>query len=217
MGFIINPYAFGGGITFVGTANRNTAGNITLPTLVENDFVLLILVVDSGDFATPSGYTQVSEATGGLPSYHISYKFMTSTPDTTAPVADDTVNTESGIAYCFRGVNTGTPLDVAVTTSSGSGSTSPNPPSITPVTAGAAVVALGFLDDSIITNATPPTGYIDGAFVATGGGAAATASASGMVSWKLLATPAAEDPGAYSTTGGSADDWIGVTIALRPA
>jgi hypothetical protein len=214
---LINPYNFGAGITFVGSATRNTSGNITLPTLQEGDMVLLILVVDSGDFATPAGYTQVNEATGGLPSYHVSYKFMTSTPDTTAPVADDTVNNESGIAYCFRGVNQTTPLDVAVTTSSGSGSTSPNPPSITPVSPNAAIVALGFLDDSIITAATPPTGYGDVVFVATGGGAAATASASGMVSWKKLATPAADDPAAYSTTGGAADDWLGLTIALRPA
>ena len=204
-------------ITFIGSASRNTAGNITLPALQENDLVLLILVVDSGTFTTPTGYTLVQAVTSGLPSYNVSYKFMGAVPDTTAPVPDNTVNVESGIAYCFRSVNQATPLDVAVTTASGSGSTSPNPPSITPVTANAAIVALGFLDDSIITAATPPSGYGDGAFVATGGGAAATAAASGMVSWRKLVTPAAENPGAYATTGGAADEWQALTIALRPA
>ena len=125
-------------------------------------------------------------------------------------------NTIGFIAIALRGVDTGSPLDVTPTEAAGASTGASNPPSITPVTAGALILAL----------------Y--GA--AQGTGAAFTAAPSGMTKYfknfevlngqdtaMAIAVKddwisGAFDPGTCSGgTTAASDSWTGVTVALRPA
>jgi hypothetical protein len=200
-------------ITFVGSTTIQSNGSLSLPGgMQENDIVILLQASDSGTPAVPSGYTSIFSDAGGAPSCSISRKFMGSTPDTSVTISDwSGANQEAAIAYVMRGVNTTTPIDVAAV-SAANGTGNPNPPSTSTVTAGAAVLACGFLDDDNAT-VSALSGYSDLAQVFTNAAAGATCTL--MVSWKEIASPGAEDPGTYSTTGD--DAWVGVTFALRPA
>jgi hypothetical protein len=200
-------------ITFVGSATIQSNGSLSLPGgMQENDIVILLQASDSGTPAVPSGYTSLFADTGGAPSCSISYKFMGPTPDTSVAISDwSAVNQECAIAYVMRGVNVGDPID-RVAASAADGTGDPDPPSISTVTAGAAVFACGFLDDDNAT-VSALSGYSNLAQVFTNAAAGATCTI--MVSWKEIASPASEDPGTYSTTGD--DAWVGVSFALKPA
>ena len=167
---------------------------------------------DDTDTVLPTGYTNGQNGAIATVRYRWSYKFMPSTPDTSITGLDAT--NVIHIAMVFRGVNTTTTFDVttpAVASSGGSGTGMPNPPSITPVTNGVMIVALGYLDDDIIT-ATAPTNYT---LARTGNYGSSGAGGTVMCAYRRLATAAAEDPGVFG--GGGSDDWVGATIGLRPA
>jgi hypothetical protein len=97
----------------------------------------------------------------------------------------------------------------------------PNPPSITPVTNNSMIVAVGFRDDQDIANTiTPPTGYTTALNMDSLGGAndLSNGGATIMTAYKLLATAAAENPGAFISSNSSISSFEpkkGISIALR--
>ena len=162
--------ASGGVIEFVGGAlDRQapaTSGSTTVP-LNSGLTGGIASGVSAGDlvivaFSTGSTANRSLSITDGTTSYtllgselysddsfdtnlRVAYKFMGGTPDTTVSIGPTGSLNDAGIAgvYVFRGVDSSTPLDVAVTTATGTNTVLANPPSITPITAGAYVVAVG--------------------------------------------------------------------------
>jgi len=113
--------------------------------------------------------------------------------------------------HVWRGVNTATPQDVTAVGTSGTGTGRPNPPAITPTTAGAVVIATG--------GAAAATGAV---FVGTGLSNFRTATSvdtnDGMVGIGSFAwTSGAYDPAAWTGgTANAADSWTSITLVLRP-
>jgi hypothetical protein len=107
-------------------------------------------------------------------------------------------------------------MDVAAQVAQSGNSALMDAPTITPVTAGAIVVACGnWAGGSQDLTATAPTGYSNHVYnSSTDPG---VASGSGMAS-KAWSGSGAEDPGAWSAINtATADAWTAVTLALRPA
>lgn len=167
-----------------------------------------------------NNYTQIHyENTAGLYDVvlKVAYKFMGSTPDTQT-VFGNSGNSQfpfSYAVYVFSGVDQTTPLDVTVTTSSSAATAIPDPPSITPVTGGAyivAVAAAGHVAGTITFTNSDLTDFVtngqnDSYDVTLG------------IGHKPDWTSGAFDPAAW--TFGAADTTnysnVAVTIALRPA
>jgi hypothetical protein len=207
-------------ISLVGTASGTAASGgdvtITLPTCLQDDLVCVFgghgRTSNNAGVST-SGYTENTDlATSARTVF--SYKKMESSPDTSVTCIGST-NTDDATVYVvmvFRGVDTTTPIDATTTTASSFGAGgSPNPPSITTVTDGAAVIAVGHqsVDDSTIT---APSGY--GNLVnAT---QSETLSTSVGAAWVAKATAGAENPGSFSTWD-TFQAWQALTVALRPA
>ncbi len=222
-------YVGGKSAAFAGSTGTNTnvalnsglAGGVAA-SVSAGDFVIIAYAVGStADRAlTISGYTLVaSELYANGTTYdanlRVAYKFMPSTPDTTA-VLGPTGATADGGAYAvhvWRNVDPTNPLDVTPTTATGTGTSRANPPAITPATPGAVVLAA-----SAGAAATGTTAYVFASSAnlvqanqaATNDGRAALAS----YSW----TSGALDPAASSAgSNNAADSWASITMALRPA
>ena len=196
-------------VTFIGSA-QSTTGTITLPAgLQQNDLVIFASYRDDADTALATGYTNGQNGNTNTVRYRWGYKFMPATPDTTVTglSATDVIN----IAIVFRGVNTTTPLDVAVPGAASNTTGMPNPPSITTTTNNAMVVAIGYLDDDIIT-ATAPTNFT---LARTANYGSAGAGGTVMAAYRVKTPAGAEDAGVFG--GGGNDAWVASTIALRPA
>lgn len=212
----------------------------------ENDLVVVFgLGYDNNRFdstlsMSTSGYTQIANLdsgpgkSGAPDSESLSaYKVMGATPDTSITMnfgsCSNGVNSGAPglIAMVFRGVDTSNPLDVAVQSYAGRGTYLPNPPAITPVSAGAWVVAMatGSPGSGSGYYYTDPSGNFD-AFIApvtpgfTGGDAGDYQFAG------VIAAGIKENVGAStfdgSTWGGMATDSSSyghciAVVALRPA
>lgn len=160
----------GGGTppTFVGSqqANGANASSITISlanlvdetgatvTLQQNDYVCLAVEVGSSldlTFGETSGtWAKECDLLGPDTSkcnFAVFTKKMGATPDTSVTIngfSSASNYSISAVVHAFRGVNTGTPHDVAVVTATGTNTGQPNPPAITPVTSGALIyVAAG--------------------------------------------------------------------------
>lgn len=145
------------------------------------------------------------------------WKIMGVTPDSSVECRASTVSTNGSvcIAYAWRGVDQSTPMDVASTSATAIDSAIPDSPSITPVTAGALVVALGLgTGVSVDTDVTAPSGYSNKVSTTTDPGNAVIAG----VASKAWSGSGAEDPAAWTDwTTSTGDSWAAVTLALRPA
>jgi hypothetical protein len=198
-------------ITFVGSATATNSGSLSLPGgMQEGDLVFVCFSSDNndGDFENrnPTGYTIVFENTSTTPWFGLYYKFMGASPDASVTIPDISADNEAAIAYVFRGVNQSSPLDAAVEFAESTVG-DPDCPSITTVSTDAVVAAFGFLDDDSAT-VSALTGYNNTVF-------AAGSNSTSMVAWKTVASPGAENPPAFVTTGD--DAWGAVSVALRPA
>ena len=93
--------------------------------------------------------TYQDAAAGYDSNYLFAYKIMGATPDTSITLLGKLTSTfgSSWTIQVWRGVHQTTPLDVAAQTWTSNTIAQPNPPSITPVTAGAVVVACGGAGD----------------------------------------------------------------------
>lgn len=240
MNMLLNPFWFaaqggggggGDGFQLVGSKTFEisvTAGTevVTLPdgeegrTIEEGDFVMVFRACDDGNLTVDSpiatsGYTNAYDAGGvSLVGAAFDYKFMGVTPDSLVEIGGSDVRKQAGIIVVWRGVNSSTPLDVAVTTASGT-SGMPNSPSITPVTSGCMIFAAGFLDDDdAAASVTVPAGY--GGLVSGDTGLASTSSgATAMLANVEQEVAAAIDADAFGGTGN--DTWEAIAFALRPA
>ena len=143
------------------------------------------------------------------------YKFMGATPDTTVSIPGTGGLPHLGaLALVFRGVNTTTPMDVAVTTANVPSPAVPNSPAITPTSNDCCIVIAAvalIIDTSVgsVSNYLPsPSVQISSA---SGSNAISLAA-----SYRILSGGAstAEDPLAWSTW--SVGQWCSATIALRP-
>lgn len=148
-----------GGYTqgFVGTTSNVTitfGGNLTgglASSASEGDLVLVWFGTGStlDRNLVVSGYTEITELYSD-DTYDanlvVAYKFMEVTPDNTFVLTGGTLSTADAgavVVQVFRGVDSIVPLDVVTTTATGASSVLANPPSITPSSAGAWVVAGG--------------------------------------------------------------------------
>jgi len=210
-----------------GTSNSNPGtSSFTLSGLQAGDFVLYFGAEDTASVTTPTGenWTAIPGLTtqpdnNDDPNSAAFYVFATGTSVTASGLF--TGENEVRVMIAFRNVNPVNPFDVNATEND-SNSGLPNPPSITPVTDNSMIVAVGLLDDEDIANSiSPPTGYTTALNMDSQGGAndAGVSGATIMTAYKLLATAAAEDPGAFvssNVSGGVGDPNKGISIALRP-
>jgi hypothetical protein len=200
-------------ITLVGTNSDESGTTHSLPSgLLENDIVIVGYSTYHsayGGSAPPSGWTLISNRNyWGANTTIVYYKKMGSTPDTTVTMGGPGADYMSVVSMAFRGVDTTTPFDASATDTQAS-SGMPNPPAITTVTSGSAIVAFGGIRyDQFVP--TVPSGFDDIVYD-YGGNANSTA----MMACDLdsTRTPGAVDPGAFG--GGYSDAWTATTIALK--
>ncbi len=121
-------------------------------------------------------------------------------------------NAGLGIVFVYSGIDSVTPLDVTSTTATGIDSRHPNPPSITPVTSGAVIVAAGVGSAGVSAQACS---NMPAMLSQTFSGNSWTGQ--GGMAHKTDWTSGAFDPAVW--TGGSdnnSDAWCAATVALRP-
>ena len=199
----------------VGTATYAVnSDTIILPSgLQEGDLVIICSCAGTASQNLPAGYTNGQNAgSSDSAAYRWSYKFMGSTPDTTATGL--TTSASVHMAFAFRNVDQTIPLDApSPTVSYVSSSGMPNPPAINTRTDGAVVIGLGFLDDdNVASSITAPSGYtLIGSDDNTGGSPGSTL----MAAFLTATTADSYDPGIFGGTGSDSNN--GATLALRPA
>lgn len=202
-------------IRLVGSpTSLSDSGSLSLPAgLAEGDIVIVGWSCDNTlTLSLPSGWNPIYLNAGGAPSVRMCYKFMGSSPDSSITIPTDTGGAKPSIAFAFRGVNLGTPFDTTTLDATGA-SGDPDSPSITTVTARAVVMSWGFLDDDVATLTSGPSGYSDSTLQT--GSSGASSNATTMAAWKEVPVAGAENPGAWNTSGD--DEWVAVSLALRPA
>jgi hypothetical protein len=210
---------------------RNSAG--AQPTLAQNDFVIVTInnasTVNRGTAlipTTPSGYAAVLANQYANDSndtnLQLSYKFMPSTPDTavTIPGSDALTAGMTYTIFVFRGVDTTTPFDVTPVGITGINTGVPDPPSITPATAGSWIfIAAG---SAMAAGATLQTSAPTGLSTVTNGWVSVLYTA--QTNDPALACGFKDDwtSGAFNCpalTGGTTTNtgsWAGAAVALRP-
>jgi hypothetical protein len=210
---------------------KNSAG--ATPTLLQGD--LIVVTVLQAGVATrtqaqllPTGYLAshaavLTASDTNIASQQTSHKFMGATPDTTISIPA-AASTTAGVAYeihVFRGVDQTTPMDVTATTATGINTAQPNPPAITPITAGAWIYCVG--GGAMAAGAAPQSAAPTGLDTTTN-------------AWRqTVLTTTTNDPGiaagfksdwasgafdcpaltGYTTTNTGA--WCAATLALRPS
>lgn len=145
-------------------------------------------------------------------------QFAGATPDTNITVGRGISNSAYGglaIVLVWRGVDATTPIDVTSVTATGTSASHPDCPSITPVTSGAKILALGAGTQGSTGSAfTVPSGMTS--IVSSLGDGTTSDIGSFVASFDW--TSGAYDPAA--ATGGTtstSSSWAGITLALRPA
>lgn len=232
-----NPAAEGGsGDLFVGGKTHAWAGSTSNTTIsltdltgglasapAENDIVIIAYAICSAG-ANPdvtvatSGYTELCDLNADDSrdaNLGVYYKVMGGSPDTSVDVGPTPASDLAGAVaiHVWRGIDTVTPIDVTTTTATGINFGRPNPPSITPSTSGAIILAAGSMARSILPDAF--TSALDHFLTAVGdGGNGKTVVGLGSHDW----AGGAYDPVEW---GGGSDastaSWTAATLALRPA
>lgn len=145
----------------------------------------------------------------------VAYKRMGSTPDANV-VLGPSGNAADGAGYAvhvWRNVDAVTPLDVTPTTATGTATSRPNPPSITPTTPGAVVIAATAGAAATGTTAFAFTGASN---LVQDNGADTQDGRASLASYAW--TSGALDPAASSAgSNNAADSWVAISFALRPA
>ena len=194
------------------------------------DLVVIVIgscgtqVADYDVKMTTSGYTEQVELFASdtvKTNFGVFTKFMGSTPDTTA-VGASGFNGQYRVmlVQVWRGVNATTPMDVTLTSTTGTNGATVDAPSITPATPKSVVLAIGSAADVLtasnaLSALTVPSGMTnfvgqDCFYTAYRVESAGIAS----VEW----TGGAYNPAAFgggSTYAGAS--WAAATLALRPA
>lgn len=237
MSFILNPYVFaassGGPPTFVGGTSGSFTdgggGSISLTGLTggiasapsQNDIVIVVvsLGTQSARNISVSFGTSIAQLFSD-DSFDCQlwarYKIMTSTPDTSINVSG-TGNVTDATGYAvqvWRNINTTTPMDVTPTTATGLNTPQADPPSITPVTSGAIIIAMGGGGGGTLADYTTP-GSVTHFY--QGWGADTQDGVAGIYSYESWTSGAYNPPTFGGGGGASTSAWAACTIALRPA
>jgi len=194
------------------------------------DLVVIVIgscgtqVADYDVIMTTSGYTERVELFASdtvKTNFGVFTKFMGATPDTTA-VGASGFNSQFRVmlAQVWRGVNATTPMDVTLTSTTGTDGATVDAPSITPATPKSVVLAIGSAADVLtasnaLSALTVPSGMTNfvgqdcfyNAFRVESAGIAS-------VEWTGGAYNPAAFGGGSTYTGAS---WAAATLALRPA
>lgn len=196
-----------------------TGGANTTPQ--PNDFVVITAVVGSqgrNPAQAISGYTALGQlnptATTYDTSLNVSYKVMGNTPDAsfTLPSTGDAADAQRYTVQVFRGVDV---AGLASASATGTGTSRPDPASITPTVAGSWVLICGGGASATGSNYTGPANFTTNFL--TGFTADTNDATVGSGYWDAWSSGAV-NPAAY--TGGStnaADSWAAYTIVLPPA
>ena len=203
-------------------ANNTSPFDLTLPTCVEGD--LVIVAVGGATYSDMSigvltgGYTEIADlyaSDSRDANLSVSWKIMGEVPDTVISIQGITGGSTYytlAIAEVWRGVDPLSPLDVTSTTASGIDSAIPDGAGITPVTLGAEVLVVG-LGTSADTSITPPTGYSNAVSAVNPNGVYSTLATAS----KTWSGSGEEDPAAWTNWSTSTgDSWAAVSIALKP-
>lgn len=190
--------------------------------LQQGDLVLSLgglVTANATTNALPSGWNWVTTIANSISNgtFTVGYKFMGSSPDTSITITGDGVGTSGAslTAIAFRGVDPNTPFDVTPTEAAGT-TGAPDPPSITPATSGAAIVAIGYSRAAV--DSTP--GVCNSSFLPTTTGTyrgpGNDSNDTQIVAQYMLNQSASVpfNPPAYSTW--TSATWAAVTAALRP-
>ena len=221
-------------IQYIANAKNSSIGaaggsyTLTPPAMQKNDLCVVAsgFSWDSSGVALPIGnnYGTYVAAGGALFASdavscagRVAYAIQGDTPDTaiTVDAFNDASCASCSVCMVFRGVDPITPMDATPATATGANTGRPDPPSITPVTAGALLVACGFGTDDVTPVAlTAPSGYSN---LANQSGAN-TYGFNAAMALKLWSGSGADDPGSFG--GGNvlaSRAWCAVTLALRPS
>jgi hypothetical protein len=203
-------------VTVTRFASDTTAHLVNMPAVVNaNDGLVTFFGNDGTATVTnPSGWTErftTSDATvrGGL-----YLKTAVGNEDgTTVDFVTSAVEQATAIVYRFRqGTWTHAVADIeaANATSGGVGSTTPDPPNLTPSWGSAANVWIAAHVHDVDRPLTVyPTDYWNHFVIAKNTGAAAS-----QVSGMFRTTAASQDPATF--TIGTAEEWVATTVAIRP-
>lgn len=200
-------------IGYVATSNPQTSSTIPSKTLTLNagwlstDFLICAVSADVTNLSTASGWTLGNDGPSNNPSNLWMYRVKGTATSVSVPVDS------AMIVMCFRNVDTSNPFDATPVEASGA-TGDPDSASITTVTNNAMLVAIGYIDDDLVTtNPTSPTGFtfID---VQENNGTYDKEYSSVMAAYKLQETAGTVDPAVWDTTAD--DEWWATTIALRP-
>lgn len=223
-----------GGTTAAITGSTATTTNVSLTGLtgglasapVQNDLVIVYYGVGSTTTrsigVTTSGYTEVAELTVADTydaNLSVSYKLMGATPDTQVTVSATGATADAGAVavqvWRYVDSNLSTPLDVSVVTATAANSVLCNPPAITPVTAGAMIIAggAGAHARGVATYSSSDLRN----FITRGGPDSTNDVTVGMGSRAGQANTAF-DPAAFtfSAADSAQYSWAAVTLALTP-
>lgn len=165
-----------------------------------------------------SGYTPLGQvfvnSTAEL-AINVSYKRMTSTPDTqfTVPSTGATGRGQAWTVQVFRGVDPAADLTTLFATSSSTTAAMPNPPSMTPTVAGSWVVICGATAIATGATFTPPANFVVDFLTFRQNDSIDACVGSGY--WGGW-TSGAVDPAAYTGWGGTASS-AAYTLVLPPA
>jgi hypothetical protein len=217
-------------ITFVASTTQvNGAAGTSLVTNVPagvRDGDLLIAVIGfqnstTGTWTPPAGWTSVIEnqlaSSSGVadtaPRVSVFLRVADNEPASytwTASTSDGL----SGFCLAYRGEDLTTPQDATRTVAIGAALGAPNPASITTVTNGAVVVAIGWADDDTGFSGLS-SGYTSRIASTTQAPIGVGNGATYAICDLTVATAGATDPGAFTTT--DPEQWGAITLAIRPA
>jgi hypothetical protein len=187
------------------------------------DLVIVSFATNSADTGLISyrisGYTQIANIQSvdtERAQLQVGYKIMGSTPDTTVVITGGTGDVDQAAAVAvqvWRNVDPTTPFDVTRTISTSINTVDPNPPSITPVTSGAVIVAAG--GGGHATSGTFTSGDLTNFVTANGSDVHDVTVGMGSYTW----TSGPFDPVLWGFTGTDSTNYAAaaVTMALRPA
>ncbi len=203
---------FGGNLTG-GLASSASAGDVV---------VVYFGVGGANVGVSISGYTEVAYATnttGDEGTLVVGHKVMGITPDTTVTLIGGTGDVNNGGAIAiqvWRGVDPYLPRDVAVTTSTAGTGVLVDPPSITPVTSGAVILA-GGVGAHTAGIQTFSSSDLSG-FITSGSTNAANVDVTIGLGYKTW-TGGAFNPAAFTFSTANDVNYsdTGATLALRPA
>lgn len=123
------------------------------------------------------------------------------------------------ILLVFRNQDETVPMDATPTTATGINDTTPDPPAITSVTQGAAIVTFGcaaYSDTATFQITGVPAGYTATVNLANTAGTSRDSTIS--AAYLMNQAPGTYNPGTFTTGGTDVDSsWAAVTLAIRPS